>query len=123
MGIPVEIIVNQKESGDQGVFNRFIGEIVGKIRDNNGKGYHIVEAKKSLSFADVNDRKSVEGTYLVITPKSLDDSLEEGTAFPEKDIPIGIARVLDNSIMESETFDTSQVGFFAIGYLRYVGTG
>jgi len=65
----------------------------------------------------------LEGIHLLVTPKSPDDSLEEGTVFPEKDIPIGIARVLDNSIMESETFDTSQAGFFAIGYLRYVGTG
>lgn len=58
----------------------------------------------------------------MITPESLGDSLEEGMGFPEKDITISIARVIDNSIINSETFNAHQVDFFAIGYLRYIKT-
>jgi len=100
IGKLVVVTVDINESGDHGRYNSFTGTIRGTTMDNKyHTQYHIVET------AD-------KGCFLV-APKALGESLGRAFQTREEDFWVGVARILDNSILSKSEF-----GFFPSGILR-----
>jgi hypothetical protein len=106
IGKLVEVTVDISESGDHGEYNSFTGRIRGTILDRVHVEYHIIET------AD-------KGCFLV-GPRVLGESLDWAFRTKEEDFWVGIARILDNSILSKREFDLSQVKYYAIGTLRFL---
>jgi len=123
VGKQVEIVVDRAESGDQGRFNVFHGTICGEVRDRNGVLYHVVrsheESEQSESATTVHLGPPPTEHFLV-APRFEGDTLWGEFRKGSAEVLIGIARVVDVSILGRDSFDFSQVNYFAVGALRFV---
>jgi len=94
----------------------------GRIRDRDGGICVIVESPLSKerkydgSHADVQE----DTVHFVIAPKALGETLDASLELRNGLLPVGIGRVLDESILDSEVFEYSQAEYIAVGYLRFV---
>jgi hypothetical protein len=122
IGKIVEITVDREESGDLGEFNKILGMIRARIRDQEGVNYFIVETPISKKQEDIRNHADShqESAFFLVAPRILGDTL--GLAFETHNnrLPIGIGRVLDTSVLDSQVFEYSQVEYIAVGYLRFV---
>ena len=121
IGEVVEIVIDRNEGSLLGDLDRIIGKVSGKIQDREGIVYTVVESLLEEEPQYGSHTESQQGAvYFPIVPMALGDTLDRAFEVQDDHLPVGIARVLDTSILISDTFDFSQAEYSAIGYLRFL---
>ena len=109
VGKVVEITIDLGEGSSLGNLDKIVGRVIGKIRDQNGVVYDVLESLLKM-----------EPRYFLVAPKAVGDSLEWAFKTQDDHLPVAVCRVLDESIVDSDTFDFSRSEYSAIGYLRFL---
>ena len=121
IGRMVEIIIDKEESGDLGRFNKIVGRVRGRIRDRKGITYAVVESLTPRELQSGSSAKSRgDSEYFIVAPKALGETLDHALKMHDDSFPVGIGRVLDSSILDSDVFDYSEAEYIAVGYLKFL---
>jgi len=121
-GRKVEIFIDRAEGSTLGELNKIVGKICGEIRDRDGNTYTVVESLREKETHCGSCPESREkAVYFLVAPKCLGDTLGCALETLDSRLPVGIARVLDTSILGLDILDYAQAEYSAIGYLRFVG--
>ena len=120
IGAIVEITVDRGESGDLGKFNKIAGRIRGRIKDREGVSYTVIESWSVSEATRESSPPRESVTYFLVAPRAIDETLESAAKPARRGLPVGIGRVLDESILDSPVFDQRQVEYIAVGHLTFV---
>ena len=90
------------------------------IRDPEGEIWWIVEAEVALPTETEASGRCQSVLYILVTPQAVGETLDAAFEGHDDELPVGIGHVLDQSILDSESFEFSQTRYFAIGYLGFI---
>lgn len=90
------------------------------VRDSEGEIYWIVEAEAAPPTETEANGRCQSMSYFMVTPKAVGGTLEAAFESYDDELAVAIGDVIDQSILDSGSFESSQARFFAIGYLGFI---
>lgn len=108
----VEVRADENEGGTShnGAYLQVLGRIVKEIRDPNNGRYFIIEL----------ENRQLPHRYLMVGERYAGDSIPREFSHRGDPVLVGIALVLNEKILERDTFEFDEVNYFAIGEIRHV---